>query len=225
MNLRTKLGAFALLFACASANATILTFDISGIANFQNVNQSYGDAATATTMGGFGYGVGSEGFTPNVQTTYGTIDPALWTTGYGDLTNILFEDQDGFGVLTVTLTADAGFDVVLYGFDLSAYSTAFSSDPTVQLIDITDGGSNTFFSLVNSTVSETTHTGFDFSSNPIVGSNLVIRIDARNLGGLNDDIAIDNIRFGQQPVPEPATLAALGVGLAAVLRRRKANQK
>jgi len=221
MFVKRVLFGLAALSVFGSANATIMTFDITGISNFQNVNQSYGDNVTATTMGGFGYGVGAEGFTPNVTAEYGTGDPALWTTGYGNLTNILFEDQDGAGVLTVRLTGDANFNAVLHSFDLAAFTSAFSTDPTVQSITITDGGANTFFSLSNSTVSRTTSTPFDFTANPIVSNTILISIDARNLGSLNDDIAIDNITFSQAPVPEPATMSALAIGAIAMLRRRR----
>ncbi|MBC8066233.1 MAG: PEP-CTERM sorting domain-containing protein [Chlorobia bacterium] len=190
------------------------------------MNQGYGDAVTATTMGSFTYGVGAEGFTPNVLAAYGNNDPSLWTTGYGNLANIFYENQDNSGILTLTLTAGAGWNAVLYGFDLGAFSAVFNGDPTVQSITVTDGGANTFFSLANGTVSETTRTSFDFSANPITASTLVITVDARNLGGLNDDIGIDNVRFGQaQPVPEPATMAALGLGLLAVVRRRNGKSK
>ncbi|MBX3096287.1 MAG: PEP-CTERM sorting domain-containing protein [Fimbriimonadaceae bacterium] len=220
MKLRTTFSTAILALAVAS-QATILTFDIDGISNFQNMNQAYGDNVTATTMGGFHYGVGAEGFTPNVSAQYGTGDPALWTTGYGDMTNVLFEDQDNAGILTITLSAGAGIDVVLYSFDLAAYTSAFSSDPTVQSITVTDASNNALFSQTNGTVSKTTRTAFDFTSSPLVASSLKITVDARNLGSLNDDIAADNIVFGEQAVPEPATLVALGLG-ALLLRRRRA---
>lgn len=213
--------AIGLVGGAAFAPATVLTFDITGISNFQNMNQGYGDNVTSTSAGSFSYGVGAEGFTPNVTAQYGTLDPALWTTGYGDLANVLFEDQDASGILTITFTADAGYNAVLHGFDLAAYTTAFSNDPTVQSITVTDGGANTYYSQTNGVVSRTGHTGYDFSANPIAGSVLKISIDARNLGSLNDDIAIDNIRFSQQAVPEPATMAALGLGLAAMIRRKR----
>jgi hypothetical protein len=46
-------------------------------------------------------------------------------------------------------------------------------------------------------------------------------VNSQNLGGLSDDIAFDNIRFGQI-VPEPATLLALTLGWAALrIRGRK----
>ncbi|HKS37006.1 MAG TPA: Ig-like domain-containing protein, partial [Verrucomicrobiae bacterium] len=66
---------------------TVLTFDITGIADHQNVNQNYGDRVTNNVMGPFRYG-GVNPLTPNVTVGYGTIVPALWTTGYGSLTNV-----------------------------------------------------------------------------------------------------------------------------------------
>ncbi len=37
--------------------------------------------------------------------TYGTIDPALWVANFGDLTNVLFENADAAGILTITFDA------------------------------------------------------------------------------------------------------------------------
>ena len=43
--------------------------------------------------------------------------------------------------------------------------------------------------------------------------------DAGSLGFLGSDLFVDNVQVA--PVPEPATLAALGLGAAALLRRRR----
>ncbi len=205
-----------------AAGATILTFDQGTVFNFQVVSQDYGDDVEATLEATFGYGVGAEGFTPNIQLSYGNSLPGnsqLWTTGYGDLTNILFEDADFTGVLEVTLTADTGFLVELFEFDLAAFSSAFVSDPTIDAVTITDGTS-TLFQQLSATVSRTTHTTFDFTAAPLTAGTILIQIDARNLGSLNDDIGIDNIRFGQV-VPEPSTALIFATGLIGLAVRRR----
>ena len=46
-------------------------------------------------------------------------------------------------------------------------------------------------------------------------------MDQSTLGVNSDNIGLDNIRFAQQPVPEPTSLAALGLGALAFLRRRR----
>jgi len=185
----------------------VLTFNLAGIADFQDVDQGYGDRVTGSVMGNFSYG-GTDPFTPNVTVSYGANDPALWTTGYGTLTNVLFEDTDNTGVLTVTLTADPGFRVNLHDFKLAAYTTAFSSDPSISRIEVTDSAGNAVFVSENQTVSRTSSSSLQFEP-PLSGSSLTIRVDARNLGELNDDIAIDDIRFSQ-------TTGSPGVGELAI---------
>lgn len=221
--MKSRFVCFALsVIAVASSQATILTFDYS-YGNATNVNQTYGDNVTATTMGSFGYGVGAEGFTQNVAVDYGNSAPRTWNSGYADLTRVLYEDADGSGILTVTLTADAGYLVTLHDFDLGAYSANFSADPVVQSIAVKDGGGNSLYSLSNSTVSESSgsHTHLDLNALSVTASSLVLTIDARNLGNLNDDIAVDNLRFSQSVVPEPVSLAVLPLCLLALKRRRR----
>ncbi|MGH8527585.1 MAG: hypothetical protein ACREXY_26245, partial [Gammaproteobacteria bacterium] len=174
----------------------VLTFDIAGIVNFRPMNQAYGDRVTNNTMGSFTYG-GLDPFAPNVELSYGDSEPALWTTGYGALTNILFENDDRQGVLTVTFNADAGFVVNLHRFDLSAYTTLFSgTNPMVRAVQVLDYSGNVLFETNNARVSRTNFTQFAFSP-PLSDNALTIRVNALNLGDLNDDIAIDNIRFSQ----------------------------
>jgi hypothetical protein len=120
--------------ALSNVRATELTFNIAGFFNFSNMSQDYGDKVTAATMGDFSYGI-EGGFTPNVSVSYGPdgADPAFWTTGYGDLTNVLFEYRDSFGTLEVTFAADPGFEVNLHRWEMASYSSAFSQDPTPQI--------------------------------------------------------------------------------------------
>jgi len=219
MNTRRKVTALAttlLTFGLLGGiNASVLTFDISGISNFQNVNQTYGDNITATTIGGFSYGA-AEGFTPNVTVTYGDTDPALWTTGYGNLTNVLFEDADATGILTITFDADPGYEVRLHSFDLAS----FSGDRIVDLVDV-NSASSSLFSENNSLISGTTSTLYNFVS-PLQADDIIISIDARNLGSNNDDIGIDNIVFSQVAVPEPSSALLIGLGcLGLIIHRRK----
>jgi hypothetical protein len=211
----------------SSAVATVLTFDDDPpITNSENINQAYGDAVTSTTMpGNFLYDENGEGFTPNIAVDYGPLAPVnaspdLWSTGYGDLTNILFKDADGFDYLQVTFTADPGFRVRLHSWDMAAFGAVFSSDPTIDSVRVLDSGGNELLALTNVSISETTHTSFDYAANPFVDDVLVLEFNSGNLGGLSDDIAFDNIVFSQ--IPEPGAMLLLLLGaceLAAWMRR------
>lgn len=210
----TLLGSFI-----GGVNASVLTFDVTGISNHQSISQNYGDNITATTMGSFSYGA-TEGFTPNITVAYGDSDPALWIAGYGNLTNVLIEDADNTGILTVILTADPGYEVVLHEFDVAGFDTVFATAPTIDLVDVSNTSSS-IFNLADALISDTTSTHFDFTPT-LQSSQLTITIDARNLGGLNDDIAIDNIVFSQVAVPEPSSTFLLGlVSLSVALRRSR----
>jgi concanavalin A-like lectin/glucanase superfamily protein/Big-like domain-containing protein/thrombospondin type 3 repeat protein len=175
---------------------TVLTFDITGIFDHQTMNQNYGDRVTNNVMGSFRYG-GVNPLTPNVTVGYGTIDPALWTTGYGSLTNVFFEDQDSTGVLTVTFTADPGYLVNLHRFELAAFPVQdFINDPVINSVEVLNSQSNSLFLATNVPISKISFSTFAFGT-ALSDSALTIRIDARNLSSFNDDIAIDNIRFSQ----------------------------
>ena len=203
-----KFGAFS-----GESTASVLTFDIDPLSNFLAIDQDYGDSITAITDGGFSYGA-DEGFTPNVNVSYGADDPSLWGTGYGNLTNVLFEDTDITGVLEITFTADPGYMVNLHGFELAS----FSGDRTIDLVDIS--GTSSLFSQMDVAVSGSTSTAFDFTT-PLQANEFTIQIDARNLGNRNDDIAIDNIVFSQVSIPEPSSTLLLGLGSLGLISRRR----
>lgn len=233
MSTRTALAAVALL-AASAADATILTFDpVGGVTNFEVIAQDYGDNVTMSPdANGNSYGFGSEGATPNVTLAYGTPgeDPSLWTTGYGNLTNVHFNDTDGDTTFTTRFTAGTGFLVDLYSFDIASF---LPGGQTIRGLSVTDAATATTLYSVGSTfITGTTRNSFDFSANPLSGADLLLVIDLTGLGGASDDIGLDNIRFGQSAivtpptggVPEPTTWAMMigGMGMVgSALRRRE----
>ncbi|MBL8554885.1 MAG: PEP-CTERM sorting domain-containing protein [Phenylobacterium sp.] len=212
----------------AVASATVLTFDVAGgVSNFENVDQAYGDNVAAAANAAGSYGVGAEGYTPDVTVSYGTPgeDPALWTTGYGDLTNVLFNDADGDTTFTVRFTAASGYLVSLYGFDMASF---ISGGQTIQGFTVRDVGANTILFNQGSTfVTGATRNTIAFA-NALTAGDLELVINLTGLGGVSDDIGIDNVRFGQSQiqtgVPEPATWAMMLLGFGgagAMVRRRR----
>jgi hypothetical protein len=238
------------------AGATVLIFDqlrnssgmVAPIVSAAGtiVPQDYGDRVTGSPIavagGDFTYGNSGEGFTPNVVAEYSSANRvALWPVGYGDLTNVMFATQD-LGVapaaMNVRLTADPGFEVLLYDFDLAGYPQA---DYTIDAVTVY-GGVTPLFSqsnvLVEGNLTGPRHTSFAFAT-PLRGPELLIEIDFSNLAlNVQDNIGIDNIRFGQDPpeampeempeeMPEPAALpfflAALGALSFATWRKRRAT--
>ncbi len=182
----------------SAATGVILTFDHNPILNFQDIDQNYGDNATVSPdLLGHEYGSISglnDGSTPNVTLTYGPNQPRLWTTGYGDLTNILFNDLDGDSSLQIELAADTGFEVGLFGFDLASF---IPTGQTIEGLEVQDEDGNILFSVGSTVISGTTHNDFDFPLG-LFASTLVIDVDLTGLGGDSDEVGIDNISFAQR---------------------------
>ncbi len=95
----------------------------------------------------------------------------------------------------------------LFSFDLAG----FGSDYTIAGVSVS-AGATTLFSetnvLVHGDATGPRHTTFNFAR-PLSAAELLLVIDVSNLAaGIQDNIALDNLRFGQTPprVPEPATL-------------------
>jgi hypothetical protein len=231
----------------APARATILLFDQQRDAATQSIvgptssggtlPADYGDQVTGAVMavpgGFFTYGEGGEGFTPDVSVDIFSAaatatDPrvSLWQTGYGDLVNVIFADGPGTAgapLLSVRLTAAPGYAVDLYGFELAG----FGVDYVITGVSVF-GGATTLFSeanvLVQGDLSGPRHTTVAFAT-PLSAPELLLQVDLSNLAsGVQDNVAMDSIRFGQTPrlsVPEPATALLLlaGLALAGVARR------
>ena len=218
--------AFALLTSLVSlANAQVtLTFDQSGgVIDSILIDQTYGDRVVSSPdSNGHTYdGITPDSSTtPNVDVSYTAVDPNLWTTGYGDLTNVYYDETDFSDGFSLTLTADAGFEVGLFGFD----AAAFFGDEIAPEVAITDGNGNVLWSQTNAEIDSTTHTSFDFVDG-IFANSLSIEIDLTGLGASSDNIGIDNVSFVQQTaaVPEPSSLLIIwitGIGVASIRRRQ-----
>lgn len=251
-----SLSGLALLSLVVPAQATILTFSITDVDGYPGsedfpegfgIDQTYGDRVNSlsTTSGTvtFEYGLGAEGFTPNVNVSYEpgsifTTGPSLWRYDYGDLDRILYQGSRNTGVgnnynyLLIVLFADPGFEAVLHSFDVAGW---FETDYEINSVSVYDNYFNGFFPEQNRVYHDPnttiagngpTHSSYSFST-PIRGNVISILIDANNLGDTSELIGIDNIRFGQDidlsPVPEPGTLSLFAAAAiaAAVIRRRR----
>lgn len=232
-------GALGLAALAEVARATVLIFDqarsstgalVVPVTSGANVPQDYGDRVAQSPQtvsgGAFTYGEQGEGFTPNVTAGYFTDSDttaprvSLWQAGYGDLTNVMFGLSDS-GALNVRLTADDDLEVLLYHFDLGGWS---AGDYTIAAVRVIDGATPLFEQdnvLVQGDAIGPGHTAFDVPT-PLRGHDLRIRIEYANLpANQQDNIGIDNIRFGQ--TTEPAAPLMLGLlACAATLRRRRA---
>lgn len=231
------LAAAAALVIAGPAGATVLDFDWTRDAGVvvpttspSDIPSDYGDRVTGPSVavpgGQFLYTEAGEGYTPNVGIDIAgggatATDPQarLWALSFGDLRNVVFGEAAS-QVLTVRLTAEPGFEAALYGFDLAGYP---QRDWTIASVQVWAGASLLFEQrdafIRGAAGPDPAHTAFAFSS-PLVGAELLIRIDYSNLApSRQDNIGFDNLRFGQlppSPVPEPATawmmLAALLLG-------------
>lgn len=222
------------------ACATILLFDQERDAATQStvgptssggrLPADYGDQVTGAVVavpgGFFTYGEGGEGFTPNVTVNIFSAaatptDPRviLWQAGYGDLVNVIFADGPGTAgapLLSVRLTAAPGYAVDLYGFDLAG----FGADYIIAGVSVFAGATSLFSEssvLVQGDLSGPSRTTFAFTT-PLSAPELLLQVDLSNLApGVQDNVAMDSLRFGQTPppaVPEPATALLLLAGLA-----------
>lgn len=228
----------------SEAWATVLLFDqardaatdslVLPILAGARVPQDYGDGVTSQAQdvpgGTYTYGESGEGFTPNVKVEYFVSNSrvstypgvSMWTSGYGGLSNVIFGTQ-GSAALNVRLSADQGFEVLLYGFHLAGWPTTNYSLNSVRVWH----GASTIYGLPNPEIrgsgDDNNFTQFRFDA-PLQATELLIEIDYENLANsLQDNIGMDNIRFGQYPsaitpdptpLPAPSSLALLGTALA-----------
>lgn len=205
-----SLAALAACLATTTAcQATVLNFD-----TFAAVGAaSYGDR-----VGSFGPGYGAEGgATPQVLLDFATDSGtafSVYAAGYASLASALGHanfNEPG----RVTLTPDAGFDVVLQGFDLAGWSGGSYTNSRVRVVDSAghthlDTG---LFTFMPGTV-------LHFPGQAI-RSSLALNILVNDFG----DLGLDNLQFSQvSSVPEASAWALLAGGLLALACLRLAQR-
>lgn len=212
------IGLVACLYS-GMAWATIIDFsNLSG--NGTQIADNYASRvdASGTDIGGRTGFDTTFGATPNVAVEMYSVDyPAwtprvaplsLWETSYSDLYKVAYH-ASGEGAL-IRFTADSGYWVRLHEFQMGAWPNTNRILPTLEVL--VDG--SVVFSQTNITISGATASTFTFDPDVYKGSEIVIRF------GNDWNVGIDNIGFSQELIPEPASLLALSVGLAGLVRRR-----
>ena len=226
-----RLPALALVSAAVAAAAfipaaparadTVLDFfnapnTYPGLEAFVEDQAGYGDNVSGPTTGAYSYGGAAD--TPNVTVDFDGLQ--LWDTGYDGLTNVAYVDSGAgnsrppFGTASVTFTADPGFLVRLESVDLAGFQGNFDFD------SITVTGGDAPFSQNNVPAPGDAANTLSFGG--ITGQQLVLTFNDADSA---ESAGIDNLRFGQVAVPEPAGLtllaAAVAAGAACIRRRRR----
>lgn len=241
-----------LSLCAAQSHATVLTFDMGAVDN-QSVDalyQSYGDRVGNPIFDALAptYSYGSAcGITPNVSVTYlaGTffgISQPPSQRRFGDLNNVIWRTFGGNNILGVTLTADPGFEVQLFSFDIAALlnlsNIALSENLPAKSIIVYNQMGTVLFRDPNPAngplpiipaidgAAMPTHRTYDFATltgGPLVGQTIQLFIDVGQISSKIDRFGLDNIKFGQNPpgIPAPAGLGLVALtGLLAARRRR-----
>ena len=209
------------MFSSGATADVVLTFDQSGIFNSVAIDQEYGDNVIASPDGnGHGYNIiagNGFGLTPNVEVSYTAGESDLWTTGYGNLTNVLYDEADFSPGFEIIFNADPGFEVGLFGFDMAVFGGV---DSTLPGIEILDGGNDVLWSSGPTLIDSTMLTSFDTGG--VFADSLTIAIDLTALGSASDNFGIDNVHFAQRvsSVPEPNGACVIFVGMLGLLGRR-----
>jgi hypothetical protein len=186
---------------------------------------TYGDRVTSNIQGPNFFKYGGAANTPNIEAAFGT-DEATWPSNYGDLVNVVYTSRPSFGdgIITLTLTADPGFNVKLNSFDLAGYNHA---DFTINSVKVFNASNVAVFNQVNVPIQGDTngpqHSTFSFPS--LISQQVRIEVNALNITATfgAEHIGLDNVSFSQV-VPEPGTIGfsiAGVIGFVFAMKRRK----
>jgi len=196
-----------------NAFATSLTFELVDCQTDRClVDQDYGDRVVGTSDAVGSYGAAG-GNTPNVTVEYVPTDGrdslSHWTTGYNELENVLYNEQDGALGFSVIFTADPGFEVTLESLNVGNFGPALNSSIGQSLQIFGENMEQLFTQELELERGVASSGNSLLISAGVSGRVLELFVNTAPLGRLSDNIGLDNIVFSQQqvsPVPLPAAV-------------------
>lgn len=196
----------------------LLSFAILGAASFgfsfniiTNGDFEASPADTAWTIGGFAL---IDDFSGDIVSSMGDLGPPTNTTWLGGY-------DDAFDSITQSVTTVAGATSATLSFDWAFTDEDF---PDFDFFTVTFGGTELYSGSIGGSfsgeLSDFATMNFDVLA-MMDGSAKDLVFDVVTDGSLPSSVFIDNVSLNVVAVPEPASMAVLGIGALALLRRRK----